>query len=473
MARITGAALKFPARAAVVAYLLLIAMGSGALLLPVSHGNPERPLSVIEAVFTATSAVCVTGLIVRSTPHDLSLVGQAVVLVLIQLGGIGILTVTNFVTLQLGGRGGLRQHLMLKETVGSRATDDLRWLLRSVAATVLVVEGAGFLLLAGRNLVDMPAGPALWHALFHTVSAFCNAGFALHDDSLIRYQTDPLVNLTICTLVIVGGIGFPVIIDFRRSFPWRIPGRPRGAIRAARWSAGELWSSLSLHSRLVVVGTMGLLVVGTLAFLVLEHDNTLKQMPVAQRLLVSFFQSTTARTAGFNTVDFAELTNATLFAVILLMIIGGGPCSTAGGFKVSTMMVLGVLSWSKFLGSPRAAFARRRISEDTIDRSVAVVLVFVLVGVLGLMALLVLEQRHMPHSQTTGVFIEAFFEIVSALGTVGLSTGITSKLNVGAQVLLIVLMFVGRLGPISIFVALSRTERAAAINFPKEDVLIG
>lgn len=456
--RFTGAVVKYPARFALGAYPALIALGAALLLLPVCQADRDHPLTALEALFTATSAVCVTGLSVRSVGHDLSFAGQAVVMALIQLGGIGIITVTTLATFGRRRGGRVRDRLAVAQTLGSRPTDDARWVVRTVVLTVLLFEGIGFGLLFMRNLADQPAGEAAWHALFHSVSAFCNAGFGLHDDSLMRFRNDVLVNLTVCGLIIAGGIGFPVLLDLYRS------------IR----SVGRDWSrEISLNTRLVLTGTFGLLALGTIAFLLLERENTLKGMPFDQQLLVSFFHSTTCRTAGFNTVSVPALTNAMLFVSILLMMVGAAPCSAGGGFKVSTLMVLSTLAWDRIRGYEQTQFSRRAISEQNIDRAVAVVLLFVLLLCLGLTALLAIEQSRTPHSAGETLFLDAMFEVSSALCTVGLSTGVTPELGQSGHVLLIVLMIIGRLGPISIFVAVSRTARDPRLTYAKEDVLIG
>ncbi|MFV0443199.1 MAG: TrkH family potassium uptake protein [Planctomycetaceae bacterium] len=456
--RFTGAVSKYPARFALAAYLSLIVVGALVLMLPISHADPARPFSPLEATFTSTSAVCVTGLSVRSIGQDLSRFGQGVLLVLIQLGGIGIITFTTLLSFGDQKLGGVRQRLAISEALGSRPDDDARWVVRTVIGSVLLIEGLGWLLLFMRNSVDMPTGDAAWHALFHSVSAYCNAGFGLYDDSLMRYRSDVLVNLTICTLIIVGGIGFPVMLDVYRG------------IRDRRRNWHE---DLSVHSRLVLRGTLGLLIIGTAAFLFLERHNTLEGVPWPERLLAAFFHSTTCRTAGFNTVDIAGLTNAMLFVSILLMMIGASPCSAGGGFKVSSMMVLGLLSRDKLQGYNSVQFARRTLSEELIDRAISAVLLFTLIVGVGLTALLAIEQTGIPHSDSKGLFLDAMFEVVSALGTVGLSTGLTGELGDGGRWLLIVLMLIGRLGPISLFVAVSRIRRDQRLAYAKEDVLIG
>lgn len=458
MAEFTGSVAKYPARASFVWYVALIAVGAFVLTRPDCSAPAKPPISALDAVFTATSATCVTGLSVRSTGNDFSLLGQVVILVLIQLGGIGIMTVTTYVTFTFGGRESLRQRAAAVESFGTDASRDLRWLLRSVILMTLLMEGIGFVILAIRNLFDYPLATALWQALFHSVSAFCNAGFALSDESLLRYQGDPLVNLTIMGLIISGGIGFPVMIDLHRN--WHL-----------RWR--KMWDALHLHSKMMLIGTGGLIGFGTLAFLLLEWNNALQGLPLGNKLLVALFQSVTTRTAGFNTVEIGALTNATLFVVMLLMLVGAGPCSTGGGFKVSTLMVLVIRAWSTFRGFRRVNVFRRTIPTEVMARATATALVFAVVTIGALTSLLVIEQAQVPHVESQGVFLEAAFEVISALGTVGLSTGITPQLSDIGRTVIILAMFIGRLGPISVFVALSRADRSSNLEYPQEEPLIG
>lgn len=462
MAKLSGPLTKYPARGALFGYLLLISSGALVLWQPVCQARPETaPITFLDAVFTSTSAVCVTGLTVRSTVNDFSLIGQFVILLLIQAGGVGILTITTFITLGLGNQAGLRQRAVVAETLGSNARENIGSVLRRVLAVVAYIEGFGFLILAVRNLfpkadVELSYFDAIWHALFHSVSAFCNGGFALFDDSLVRYQADPVTSLTICALIVIGGIGFPVISDLRRNW--------HGSLK-------ERWERFSLHTKLMLIGTATLIAFGTAAFLLLEWDNTLSDMPWWERGLVSLFQSITTRTAGFNTVEFAMLTDATLFVMILLMMVGAGPCSTGGGVKVATAVVLALEAWSKFNGRKQVQVFRRNIPQELVQKAIAAVLLFSVVGASALTALLVVDEITVSNDQ--GDFLGSTFEVVSALGTVGLSTGVTTKLDAAGRWIIIVLMFVGRLGPISAAVALSRGERDPHLAYPKEEVLVG
>ncbi|GIW91403.1 MAG: K+ transporter Trk [Pirellulaceae bacterium] len=466
MVKLAGSATKYPARLSIVWYLGVITLGSLVLMHPVCLEAEAQPMAWIDAVFTATSATCVTGLVTRRTGSELSWVGQAVVLVLIQVGGIGILTFTTLVTLRVRKRAGVRERLILFETIGARETSDLRQVLWSVLSIALAIELVGFLLLAAHHLVSgwrrtegsLAWNEALWHALFHSVSAFCNAGFALFDDSLVRYRGDVWVNIVVMALIVVGGLGFPVLLELRR---WLLMPENRR------------WDRLSLHTKLMLLGTAGIFLLGFAATLLLEWDGALKGSPWGERILAAAFHSVTCRTAGFNTVDLTTMTNATLFVSILLMMIGAGPCSTAGGFKVSTVMVLLLRAWNTFQGREKINVFRRTIPNDTANKAIVTALMFGVVTAAALTLLLVVEQSSIPHSQTGGLFIEALFEVVSALGTVGLSIGLTDKLTVAGKMIIIALMLLGRLGPITLFEALSRVEGHAEIEHPAEEPLIG
>ncbi len=458
MPTLTGPIVHYPARAMIAWYVGLIALGTGVLQLPVSRVAGTQAVSWLDATFTATSATCVTGLTVRSTGNEFSLFGQIVILGLIQLGGIGIMTVTTLATFGWRRRQGLRERAVISETLGGKATDDLRWVLRRVIWLTVGFEAAGFAILFVRNLVDMPAGPAAWHALFHSVSAFCNAGFGLFDDSLTRYQQDPTVNLTIGLLIICGGLGFPVWFDLHTA-----AGRQRG----------ERWHRLHLHTKFMLIGTASLIILGWMGILLLEWNHELADLSVRHKLLASWFHSVTTRTAGFNTLNVGQLTNATLFLTILLMTIGGGPCSTAGGFKVATLMTMLARAWATLRGRRQVHAFGRTVPERVIDRAVVTAAMFGVVSVTGLTLLLVLEQSRTPHAGSPGLFLDAAFEIVSALGTVGLSTGMTASLTPGGRIIVVLMMFLGRLGPVSVAIAISRSARPQPIELPEEEPLIG
>lgn len=458
MVQSIGSLQRYPARASFFWYASTIIVGAVLLMQPFCGSDPNRAISALDALFTATSATCVTGLAVRSTGNDFSWWGQLVILVLIQIGGIGIMTVTTFVTFQLGARQGIRQRALIQETLGMGEGTSIRRVLARVIRLTALVEGMGALLLWIRFLFDDPRQPvtAAWEAVFHSISAFCNAGFSLHDDSLMRYQKDWWVNGVVMALIITGGIGFPVIVDLLRS-------------RRGSWA--ERWDGLLLHTKIMLVGTGSLLLFGTVMMLVLEWEGALRELTVPQAVLAASFHSTTCRTAGFNTLDVGSLTDAALFISILLMAIGAGPCSAAGGFKVSTLSILVLRSWRTFLGYSNVTVARRTIPDAAADRALAAAMVFGAVAILSLTALLAVEARGAGHG--SGALVDTAFETVSALGTVGLSTGMTPRLGGLGSLMVIGLMFIGRLGPITFFVALSHDQRRQTLEFAAEEPLTG
>lgn len=458
MAQVVGSLVKHPARVSFEWYAATILIGGTLLAQPLCEVGDRPPVSLLDGIFTATSALCVTGLTVRSTGNDFSLFGQFVILALIELGGIGIITVTTFLTLQLSGRQRLRERTLIAETLGAGENADVRWVLSRVLVSSLLIQSVGVVLLTCRFLADLPWPAALWHAVFHAVSAFCNAGFGLRDDSLTGYQGDVLVNATIIGLIVLGGIGFPVMLDVLR-----------------QWSNGwrESWTRLLLHSKIMLLGTAILLAFGAVAFGMLEWDGAMRGMPWHHRLYASLFQSATCRTAGFNTVDIGSLTNATLFVMMLLMFVGAGPCSTGGGVKVSTLAMLLLRGWSSFRGQRQVSVGRRTVPERVIDRAEVTTLLYAAVAFAALTILLVSQQAAGTSAQTARLFLAIMFEAFSALGTVGLSTGITPHLTAVGKMIIILLMFLGRLGPITVMVALSRGGRETKIEYAPEEPLIG
>jgi trk system potassium uptake protein TrkH len=334
------------------AYVLTILIGGFLLTLPVCRQPGRPPVTFVDGVFTATSACCVTGLTVRSTPGDFSFLGQALILALIQLGGLGIMTITTLVSFHIGGEATLHQRAVIAETLGIRSGRDLRWVTFGVLLTVLLAELLGFGLLCWADWGRGPVGGVVWRSLFHSVSAFCNAGFALHDDNLVPDAGRGSINLVICGLIIVGGLGFPVIFDIFSRLRRREP----------------FWDRLHTQSKMMLIGTALLLAVGAASFWLLEWRAALDRESTGTKLWMGLFHSTTCRTAGFNTVRYIELSSATLFLAIVLMAIGAGPCSTAGGFKVSTFMTLVVSSWANFRGGGPAGHGHGPVLRGGGDR---------------------------------------------------------------------------------------------------------
>jgi trk system potassium uptake protein TrkH len=451
-----GSLVSYPARISFYAYCGVILLGTALLLLPMAREPGRPPITAVDALFTATSACCVTGLVVRSTVQDFSAFGEGVILLLIQLGGLGIMTITTLVAFQLGGQASMRQRALLAEALGIRGGSELRWVAWAVAVVVLTMEVVGFVLLSAATWGTAPASTVFWRAAFHSISAFCNAGFSLSDQSFMPLAGHVPVNLVLCVLVIVGGLGFPVIFDIFSRLRAREP----------------LWARLSTHSKLMLVGTAALLIYGMATFWLLEWNEALAGRSLVEKLMMGFFHSTTCRTAGFNTVDYAKLADASLFLTIILMAIGAGPCSTAGGFKVSTFMTLLVRGWSSFRGYEHANFFRRTMPPTAVERAAVTALLFAVLAIAALVALLVVE-NNASVSERPRWFLEALFECISALGTVGLSTGITASLSNLGKLILVVLMLLGRLGPISVSLALSWEKRPYQTEFLEEGPLVG
>lgn len=422
-------------------------VGTGLLMLPVARAGPGGA-SLMEALFTAVSGLCVTGLIVVDTPVYWTGFGQAVILVLIQLGGLGVMTFASVVGLVVVRRLSLRSKLTAAAETKSLALDDVRSLVMSVVKISLGVELAVAVILTARFglTYDKPFGEAVWLGLFHAVSSFNNAGFALFSDSLMNFVADPVICLPICAAIILGGVGFPVIVQLRR-----FPRTPR------------LWS---MNTRIVVWTTVLLLVGGTVYITALEWFNpqTLGRLDWPARILAGFFQSVQTRTAGFNSVDIGAMDSATWFGMNALMFIGGGSAGTAGGIKVTTFMVLWFIIIAEIRGQGAVNVFGKRLARSVHRQAIAVVLLAVALVAAGTVLLMLM---------TDFTLDKILFEVVSAFGTVGLSTGITATLPPAAQLVLVLLMFIGRLGPITFASALALRERTLLYELPRERPIIG
>jgi trk system potassium uptake protein TrkH len=468
MIRVSGRVNRYPARALLIWYTGLIVAGTGLLRLPWAAEDNVQPISWSDAAFTATSAACVTGLIVRDTPRDFSGFGEAVILVLIQLGGIGIMTVTTLVMLQLGGRFGLRERAVMNDTLGMGDVKDIRPVLKRVLGVTVVSELIGTALLFSRFAFDMPLGQALWQALFHSISAYCNAGFSLRSDNLMSFRDDPLVNLTIISLIVVGGLGVPVVNDLFRWFGPRVK-RLRDRRRVKVGPTREL----RLHTKLTLAVSGVLLIGGAAMVALLESDGALRDLPWTGRLLVPLQHSASCRTAGFNSIDLNQFGIETLFISIALMIIGGGSCSTAGGMKVTTVGLLVTHAWSRLRGRRHLNLYRRTIPGETIERAFAITVLFGVIAFVLLGLLLVVDGRNYQAENSPTPFLSALFEVCSALGTVGLSLGLTTQLSGLGRCIIMIAMMIGRLGPFAVFAATAAAERTRQVEYAAEGPLLG
>ncbi len=447
-----------PSRLLVGSFLGLILFGTlGLKLLPGLYVG--EPLSWVDALFTSTSAVCVTGLVVVNTATHFTFWGEAFLLLLIQLGGLGILTFTTLIILALGRRLSLHHEATTALQAEVVPEIDFHNLVRNVVLFTFVIEAVGAILLAALWLPRFSPGMAVWHAIFQSVSAFCNAGFSSFPDSLMSFQSAPLTLLVIAALIVLGGLGFLTLEELHLG--WN---RSKG--QRVR---------LSLHSRLVLATTAVLIVVGWVVCTSLEWTHTLGGMPAVDRMVNGLFMSVTARTAGFNSVDYASVSPGTNFFTILLMSVGGSPGSTAGGIKTTTLAVLALLAFAKLRGRHVAETRTRSIPEDTIQRSVGLVVMAFTVVTLGILILAVTELEPAGLGQPHGSFLAYMFEAVSAFNTVGLSMGVTQHLSTIGRLVGVVLMYVGRVGPLSVAAAISLQDivRSKDFRFAYEDVIIG
>ena len=439
--------LDHPARIVPLAFLAAVLVGTGLLLLPwaTTAGNPAPLLT---ALFTATSAVCVTGLITVDTATYWSPFGQVVILGLIQVGGFGIMAGATLLGMLVSRRMRLGRRLVVQAETKSLNLVDVKNVLLTLLWVTLTFELIIATALTFRFHFGYgePWGVAAWTGLFHSISAFNNAGFSTFADNLMGFALDPLVLLPLCAAVIVSGLGFPVINELLAE--WRTPGR---------------WS---IHAKLTLLGTGGLLLLGFLGVAVAEWNNigTIGEMSAPGKALNAFTHSVVSRTAGFNTVDVGLMRPETLFLTDGLMLIGGGSAGTAGGIKVTTFLLLGIVVWAEIRGRSDVTAFRRRIGPDVQRQALAVVLLAV--GLVGISTLAILSLTIQPLDKV-------LFEVISAFATVGMSTGITASLPPSAQLILIALMFVGRVGTISVAAALALRARHVPYRYPEERPIVG
>jgi potassium uptake TrkH family protein len=442
-----GKAVGHPGRIIAGAFAAAVVVGTGLLSLPVAK-NGEGGADFLTALFHATSAVCVTGLVTVDTGTYWSGFGQVVILLLIQVGGLGIMTLATLFALLLSRRLGLRARLIAQAETKTLSVADVRRVIGRVVVFSLATEAVVAVVLTARFATgyDHSLPSAAYFGVFHAVSAFNNAGFSLNVDNLIPYVSDPWISLTICAAVIVGGLGFPVVFELTRA--WRRP---------------STWSVLT---RITVVVTVALLVGGTVGMLVAEGGNadTLGPLSAGAKVLAAFTAAVMPRTAGFNNLDIAAYQPETLLLTDALMFIGGGSAGTAGGIKVTTFGLLAYVLWAEMRGDPDVEVGRRRVPGTNQRQALAIALLGI-----GLVAV----ATFLMEAMTDLGFDQVAFEVISAFATVGLSTGITADLPPAALVLLVLLMYVGRIGPLTLASGLALRERARRHQLPEERTIVG
>lgn len=433
-----------PPRVLALGFGSLILIGAFLLNLPIAAKNGES-IGFINALFTSASSVCVTGLVVVNTAQYWSLFGQIVIICLIQMGGLGFMTMATIVALILGKKITLKERLIIKEQLNQETMSGLVKLTKYVILSTFAIEGIGVLLLSTRFIPIYGLKKGIWFSVFHAISAFCNAGFDILGNSITPFVGDFIINMTIGMLIIVGGLGFYVYIDISKNKRLR---------------------KLHLHSKLVLSITTVLLVVGTLIILVIEYNNpsTLGNLTIGEKMLASFFQSVISRTAGFNSVDIGGLYDTTAFVMIILMFIGGSPGSTAGGIKTTTFGTIVLTTIGVIKGNKDVVAYKKRISNDIINRSLAIATIGITLIIIVSIVLTITEKA---------TFLDVLFETTSAFGTVGLTRGITPNLTNIGKIIITLTMYAGRVGPLTMVFAFAQKQKVSQYRFSEGNIMVG
>ncbi len=437
-----------------LSFLLVILIGSGLLALPISATNGIA-VPYTDALFTATTSTCVTGLVTLPTFSTWSVFGQIVILILIQIGGLGVITITTGLMLLLNRKLGISDRLLIQDAFNLNTMSGLVKFVKNVLFGTMIIEGIGAVLYMFVFVPEFGA-KGIWISVFNSISAFCNAGIdIIAENSLCDYATNPLINLVTSTLIILGGLGYIVWWDVLRVVKSRSP------------KNRKIFRHLTLHSKIAITVTASLILAGAILIFIFEYANplTIGEMNLFDKIQVSFFQSVTTRTAGFASVPQENLTNASAAISLLLMMIGGSPVGTAGGMKTVTLAVLICSAFATIRNKNSATLFGRRISDDSVKKAVAVVVMFLTICATSTVFIL---------ATSNASVIDAVYETVSATATVGLSRNLTATLNAFGKLIIIVTMYFGRVGPISLAVALgSKNESQNVISEPMEDISIG
>lgn len=433
-----------PAQLLVLGYLAVIITGTILLMIPAAT-TQSGGLDIISALFTATSATCVTGLIVVNTSTAFTVFGQLVIMILIQIGGLGLMTMSTMVAFIIGKKISLKERLLIQEDLNQFKISGLVALVRYVLIVTFVIEGIGALILFLRLLKDYSFWKAFYYAIFHAISAFNNAGFDLFGNSLEGFTGDIFINLAVIFLIILGGLGFAVLAEL--------------------YNKRDI-KKTSLQTKIVITISLILIIVGFTSFLALEYNNelTMGNLSFGEKTLSALFLSVTPRTAGFNTIPTGSLKSSTLFLVIVLMFIGASPGSTGGGIKTTTFGVLLITVWSMITGKRDIEIFKRQLENEIIFKALSITILSLMLVVLVTMILTVSEGMD---------FLPVFFETVSAFGTVGLSTGITSALSSFGRLMITITMFAGRVGPLTLALAFAERKRSGVYHYPKEKIMVG
>jgi len=448
-------------RIVVISFLIAILIGSLLLYLPFAT-RPSGSMHPVDAIFTATSATCVTGLIVKDTGTFFTPFGQIVILILIQLGGLGIMTMSTFFMLLLGKRISLKDRIVLQDSIGQDRVAGLRGLIKRIVITTFSLEllGAAFLAWRFNRYYGYDAGQAVTHGIFHSISAFCNAGFSLYRDSLMRFGDDWWITSTMGGLVFLGGIGFVVLFNLSHFYFWRKNRLTRGRLR--------------LHSKLALLTSAILIAIMFFSLLIGEWDNTLRGVPLAHKISRSLYQAITPRTAGFNSMPVDELKPANHWITVFMMFVGASPSGTGGGIKTVTFAVLLASVYALITERKEVTIFRKSIREETVLEAISIGIISLGVVFLSCTFLFISESAAISSGNEGGFMNDIIFEVVSAFGTVGLSNGITPRLTSIGKLIISATVFVGRVSPLALALLIGRRgPPAARIKYPEEMVLVG
>jgi len=441
-----------PQRIFILSFSAMIVIGTFLLWSPFSATH--RPLRFVDALFTSTSAVCVTGLVVIDIGKDLTTLGQVITIFLFQIGGLGIITFSTVFFVLMGRGLSFKGREIVQSTLLHTPRRDFSKIAVGVLWFTFIFESIGTLLLFIRFSFDFPLGTALYYAVYHAISAFNNCGYSLFSDNLMGYQGDLIVNLTIMGLIVFGGIGFIV--------KYEILSYLRGVQK-----------KLSIHTKIVIITTAILIISGSILFYLFERNHMMKDVPVLTKILVSLFQSITPRTAGFNTIDISALTNATVLLLLILMFIGASPGSTGGGVKTTSAALLLLMIWNRLKGNEEVNAFNRTIPRENISRTISIIFASAFTVSIITSILLISGTGGLPPEGSRHFFVEYLFETVSAFGTVGLSMGVTPKLSDTQKVAIIFMMFAGRVGPLTLAFSLSRASGKRGLTYAEEGVMVG
>jgi len=463
---------KNPTRTLIASFLFLIISGAGFLLLPKAAGKDKENLSFIDALFTSTSATCVTGLIVKDTGEDFSLMGQVVILSLIQLGGLGIVVFGAVFALLLGQALSLRESVAMQDLLSARTLSRLGNMIAFIFVGTVVIEGIGAVIMF-RMWDDVPGRVSTIHeqwfcSIFHSISSFCNAGFSLFSDSFVSYSSSWGVFLVVCPLIILGGLGFSVLYDLANIMADRVKRFFMKSFNKQYRFSMEAPKRMRLQTKIVLCVSAALIVLGAGAMLLFERYAGGSGSDRDTDVLGALFQSITARTAGFNTMDISAMSASSRFVLILLMFIGGSPGSTAGGIKTVTLAVVIMTAVTALRKRGEVEMFRRSIRIAIVGRAITITLLFAAVLFVATLALSITENSNADANMS-----DIMFEAGSALGTVGLTTGLTPDLTDAGKLIIIIVMLVGRLGPLTLLAALTFNIKPVQYNYPDEAIIVG